>query len=121
MTIERQTFSPRLRFGKWAGLYLGLIAASGDQQIVTNTIFGECPEWSRELVLTVGAVCTALALLGAIVSWRARGALPDDSNASTVLLTDRFIATLSAIFALVCVLVIVFGTTAGLILECERF
>ena len=121
MSVERQTFSARLRFGKWVGLWLGLLAAFADQQIVANTVYARCPDNSQTFVLGVGGVCAVIALLGAAVSWRTRQALPAESTASHALQTDRFIATLSAVFAAVCLLVIVFGTSAGLVLRCERF
>jgi hypothetical protein len=121
VTEQRQTFSQRARWGKWAGLYLGLMAAGGDHQIVSNTVFARCPEQSQAFTLTVGAVCAVIALAGAAISWSARRAIPAAPTTSVVLRTDRFIATLSTGFAILCLLLILFATTAGLILRCERF
>jgi hypothetical protein len=121
MALERQTFSMRARWGKWAGLYLGLIAAFGDQQIVTNAVYARCPEQAQGFTLIVGGVCAALALAGAAISWFTRQSLPAISTTSAALRTDRFIATLSAGFAVLALLLVLFGTTAGLILRCERF
>jgi hypothetical protein len=121
VAVERQTHPARARWRKWAGFWLGLTAAFADHQIVSNTVFARCPENSQSLTLTVGAVCAAIALVGAAISWSTRQALPDASTASAVLRTDRFIATLSATIALLSLLVILFGTTAGLVLRCERF
>lgn len=120
MSADRQTFSRRLRFGKWAGAALGLIAAVAFHQIATNVVYARCPAQSAAFVLTLGAIWGPVALGGAILSWRTREALPDASTASAVLRTDRFIATLCAAFAFVCLLFIVFGATAGVILRCER-
>lgn len=120
MLSERQTFSARLRYGKWAGLYMGPLAAFANQQIVATIVYADCPAHSAALVLGVGAACAAIGLLGALVSWRTRQALPSEHTASAALRTDRFIATLSAIFAVICMLLTVFGTPAGWILRCER-
>ena len=117
----RQAFSRRLRWGKWAGAYLGLLAAIADHQIVSNSVFARCPAASAAFTLTVGGVCAAIALLGATLSWRTRQALPETSTADATLRTDRFIATLSALLAFVCLLFILFATAAGLILRCERY
>lgn len=120
MSSERNTFSARLRFGKWAGFYAGTLAALAHQQIVTMTVFARCPENSEALVLGLGATCSLLALAGAIYSWRTRQALPHEDTASTTLRADRFIATLAAVFAAFCVLFILFATAAGFILRCQR-
>jgi hypothetical protein len=121
MAVERQTYSMRARWGKWAGFWLGLAAAFGDHQIVSNTVFARCPDNSQSFTLTVGAVCAAIALTGAAISWFTRQALPASPTTSAVLRTDRFVATLSVLLAVLSFLVIVFGTTAGLFLRCERF
>lgn len=121
MSHERQTFSMRLRIGKWAGFILGTLAALADQQIVATVVYARCPVRSEVLVFGVSAACAALGLLGALLSWRARQMLPSEESASATLRTDRFIATLSSVFAAFCVLFIVFASTAGGILRCDRF
>jgi hypothetical protein len=47
-------------------------------------------------------------------------ALPAGEDASASRRTDRFIAAVSLLLACISTLAIVFGTTAGLILRCER-
>ena len=121
MAVERQTFSLRARWAKWAGFWLGLMAAFADHQIVSNTVFARCPAHSQSFTVTVGLVCAAIALAGAAISWVARQTLPGGPTASATLRTDRFIATLSAAIAVMSLLLIAFGTTAGLFLRCERF
>jgi hypothetical protein len=121
MSVQRQTSSARLRAGKWAGLALGPLAALADQQIVATTVFARCPENSVALTLGVGFACALVAGLGAALSWRARQATPHAPTTDLTLRTDRFIATLSAVFAMMCLLFILFATPAGLILRCERF
>jgi hypothetical protein len=120
MTQKRQTFSIRTRFGKWAGSWLGASAWFADQQIVAATAYAKCPASSYEFVTTVGVVCAAVAILGAWLSWRARQMLPAGETASASFRTDRFIATLSLLLAVIALLAIIFGTAAGLILRCER-
>jgi hypothetical protein len=120
MGSERQTFSARLRFGKWAGFYLGTFAAVAHQQIVTMTVYARCPVNSDALVLGIGAICAIIGSFGAIYSWRTRQALPHEDTSSTTLRADRFLATLAAAFAAFCVLFIIFAATAGVILRCER-
>jgi hypothetical protein len=46
--------------------------------------------------------------------------LPAGPNAGDHARTDRFLAALSMLLAGISILAIVFGTTAGLILRCER-
>jgi hypothetical protein len=120
MVVKRQTFSPRLRFTKWAGFYFGTFAALADQQIVSTFVYARCPVQNDALVIGVGAVCAVIGLFGAFLSLRARQSLPKGDLASADVRVDRFIATLSGVFALFCVLFIVFATPAGLILQCER-
>jgi hypothetical protein len=120
MSVERQTFSTKLRIGKWLGFILGTMAALADQQITATTIYARCPVRSDLFVISVGAVCAAIGMIGAFISWRTRQELPSEESASASLRTDRFVATLSAVFALFCVLFILFATVAGLILRCER-
>jgi hypothetical protein len=120
MTIERQAVSWRARFGKWAGAWLGTAAWFADQQIVSMTAYADCPAKSPELTVGVGVACAFVALLGGWYSWRARSAIPAGETPSASLRTDRFIATLSLALACIAILAIVFGTTAGLILRCER-
>lgn len=120
MAVRRQTFSAKLRIGKWLGMVLGAIAALGHHQIVTNTVFARCPVHSEPFVVGMGIFWGLVALIGALGSLRTRQALPKEETADASLRTDRFIATLSMIFAVLCALFILFATPAGLILRCER-
>lgn len=120
MVIQRQTFSAKLRIGKWLGLALGTVAAIAHHQIVTNTIYARCPGNSEGFVLWMGALWGFIALVGAFLSWRTRQTLPKAHTADASLRTDRFVATLSMIFAAFCALFIIFATPAGMILGCER-
>ncbi len=120
MAIQRQTFSSKLRVGKWLGVPLGAIAAIAHHQIVTNTVYARCPVQSDAFVIGMGVLWACVGLIGAYVSWRTRRALPTQSTADASLRTDRFIATLSSLFAILCVLFVVFATPAGMILRCER-
>lgn len=120
MVVQRQTFSAKLRIGKWLGWPLGALAAIAHHQIVTNTIYARCPVQSDAFVIGMGALWAFVGLIGAILSWRARQALPSEGTADASLRTDRFIATLSSMFAFFCVLFIIFSVPAGMILRCER-
>jgi hypothetical protein len=120
MNTTRQTFSARIRFGKWAGAWLGALAWFADQQLVSMTAYANCPVRTHEFTVSVAVGCILLACAGAWASWRARRALPDNSTASPSLKTDRFIATMSLAIAALSILAIVFGTAAGVILRCER-
>jgi hypothetical protein len=120
MVVQRQTFSAKLRIGKWLGVALGSTAAIAHHQMVTNTIYARCPVQSETFVIGMGVLWGVVALIGAILSWRTRQALPKEDTADASLRTDRFVATLSMIFAALCVLFILFATPAGLILRCER-
>jgi hypothetical protein len=120
MVIQRQTFSVRARFGKWAGFFFGTLAALADQQIISTSVYARCPEQSAAFVVSIGAVCALIGLIGAAMSFRVRQSLPKEQTASAALRADRFIATLAGAFALFCVLFIIFATPAGMILGCER-
>ena len=120
MVIKRQTFSARARFGKWAGFFSGTFAALADQQIISTSVFARCPVQSDVFVVSVGALCALIGLVGAAISLGVRQSLPKEATASAAMRADRFIATLSGAFALFCVLFIIFATPAGMILRCER-
>jgi nitrate reductase gamma subunit len=119
MSTQRQSVPLSMRFGKWSGALLGGIAWFADQQIIATTAFANCPAYSRELAVAVGAGCGLVALLGGLHSWHVRRTLSEDDPSSTAR-TDRFIATISLLLAVISILAIVFGTTAGVIFRCER-
>ena len=120
MSTERQAHSPLQRFGKWSGSWLGTIAWFADQQIISMTVYANCPERTHALAVGVGAVCAVVALVGGLHSWRVYQSLPAGEGASATRRTDRFIAALSILLACISILAIIFGTTAGVILRCER-
>jgi hypothetical protein len=120
MNLERSTYSPLERFGKWSGSWLGTLAWVADQQIMSMTVYANCPARTLALAVGIGAACAVLAIVGGLHSWRVYRALPTGEGASASHRTDRFIAALSLLLACIAILAIVFGTTAGLILRCER-
>jgi hypothetical protein len=120
MTVERSTATPWSRFGKWSGAWLGTFAWIADQQIVAMTVYASCPPRTHALAVGVGAACAVLALLGGWQSLRVYRSLPAGEGASASWRTDRFIAAISILLACISLLAIVFGTTAGVILRCER-
>jgi hypothetical protein len=120
MSSERST-APRLaRFGKWSGAWLGTIAWFADQQIMSMTVYANCPERTHALAIGVGAASALLALIGGLHSWSVYRSLPAGEGASASRRTDRFIAAVSLLLACISMLAIIFGTTAGVILRCER-
>ena len=120
MSAERHNYSPWHRFGKWSGAWLGTLAWFADQQIVSMTAYTSCPPRSRALAVGVGVACGLLALMGGLHSWRVWRVLPAGPTAGDRTRTDRFIAALSMLLAGISILAIVLGTTAGVILRCER-
>lgn len=121
MSSERRSLPSKRAVGKWVGLFAGVTAWVADQQIVATTVYAGCPARSMLFVLGVGAACLCLAVGGGVISWRVLNALPAAEKASVSARTDRFIATLSVFMATICALAIVFASSAGLILRCERF
>jgi hypothetical protein len=99
-------------------MVLGALAWFADQQIVAATVYAKCPVRSHAFAVGVGVLCALMAILGGLQSWRARRALTDADDVG--LRTDRFIATLSICFAVISLLAVIFGSTAGMILRCER-
>jgi hypothetical protein len=120
MSAQRHGYSPWIRFGKWSGGWLGTLAWVADQQIVSMTAYASCPPRSQALAVGVGLACGLLALVGGLHSWRAWRVLPAGPTVGDHTRTDRFIAVLSMLLASISILAIVFGTTAGVILRCER-
>jgi hypothetical protein len=120
MSSER-TVAPRLtRFAKWSGAWLGTLAWAADQQVVSWITYANCPPRTHALALGVGVICAAVALLGGWHSFLVYRALPSGEEVSAIRRTDRFIALLSVLLACISLLAIIFGTTAGVILRCER-
>jgi hypothetical protein len=120
MSAEREESSPWKRFGKWSGAWLGTLAWIADQQIVSMMVYANCPPRSHALAVGVGVACALLALTGGLHSWRVWRVLPAGPIVGDHTRTDRFIAALSVLLAAISILAIVFGTTAGVILRCER-
>ena len=120
MTAERTTASKRARFAKWSGSWLGTLAWFADQQVVSWTAYAQCPPRSQALAIGVGVACAVIALVGGWQSWRVYSALPEGEVASASRRTDRFIAAISVSLACIALLAIIFGTSAGVILRCER-
>ena len=120
MTVERSTAGKWSRFAKWSGAWLGTLAWVADQQVVSWTAYAQCPPRSHAFAVGVGAACALIALLGGWQSWRAYSALPRGEDASASRRTDRFVAAMSVLLACIALLAIIFGTSAGVILRCER-
>ena len=113
--VSLQAFKAQGRYRKWAGLWLGALAWFADQQVVSMTAYAHCPQRSPAFVVWVGTVCALVAIVGGCLSLSARRA-----HSYSPAGTDRFIATLSMLLACVSLLAIILGTSAGLILRCER-
>ena len=120
MDETREHLSTYVRYGKWAGLYGGVLALIAHQQIVSNWVYMRCPANPPLLVFTMATICGLIAIATGIWSWSVRQALRSDSEAHVSVKTDRFIASLSAVLAVVIVLFIVFSSAAALFLRCER-
>jgi hypothetical protein len=120
MSEERHKHSLWYRCGKWSGAWLGTLAWFADQQIVSMTAYTSCPPRSHAFAVGVGLACAVLAVTGGLHSWLIWRALPAGPTVGDHTRTDRFIAALSMLLAAISILAIVFGTTAGVILRCER-
>jgi hypothetical protein len=110
----------RIRIGKWSGLWCGALAALIDQQVVSQTIYTKCPVTTPQLALTVGLLCALLSLFGAIFSAITYRRLPSSEEGSASARTDRFIAALSILMACFALVFVIFASSAGLFLRCER-
>jgi hypothetical protein len=108
------------RFGKWSGSWLGTLAWIADQQIMSMTVYANCPPRTHALATGVGAACAVLALIGGLHSLSVYRALSPGEDVSATRRTDRFVAAMSVLLACIAILAIIFGTTAGVILRCER-
>jgi hypothetical protein len=120
VSAEREVHPRLQRFGKWSGSWLGVSAWFMDQQIMSWTVYANCPPRTHALAVAVGAVCAVLALVGGLHSWSIYRALPPGEDASATRRTDRFIAAMSILLACISILAIIFGTTAGVIFRCEH-
>jgi hypothetical protein len=120
ISTERRTIPMRTRIGKWSGLWCGAAAAFLDQQVVAQTIYTKCPEGSTQFALTVGMVCALISLFGAVFSAVTYRNLPSSEDGSASARTDRFIAALSILMACFALLFVIFASSAGLFLRCER-
>jgi hypothetical protein len=92
-----------------AGLILGPIAWAANQQFTSTYIYAKCGSTSLTLVLSSGIVCACLAVVGLLLSWRAKGSAPNSS-------TTSFTATLGTLSGAIALLVIIAGTIAGFLL-----
>lgn len=119
-SVERRTVPMRIRIGKWSGLWCGALAALLDQQVVSQSIYTKCPPQSTQFTLLVGALCLAIGLFGAIFSAATYLRLPSAATGSASARTDRFIAALSVLMACFAVVFILFASSAGWFLRCER-
>jgi hypothetical protein len=120
ISTERRTIPMHIRIGKWSGLWCGAVAAFIDQQAVSQTIYTKCPVGTTQFTLIVGASCFFLALFGAIFSTLTYRQLPSSEESSASARTDRFIAGLSILMACFAILFVIFASSAGLFLRCER-
>ena len=120
MSSERQVHSRSQRFAKWSGAWLGTLAWFADQQVMSWTVYANCPPRTHALAVGVGAACALVALFGGLHSFGVYRGLPAGEETSASRRTDRFIAALSILLACISLLAIIFGTTAGVILRCER-
>lgn len=120
MDTARESSSSFGRYGKWAGLYGGVIGVFAHQQINSSWIYAYCPANTLALVLAIGASCAVLCLITGAWSWHVRRALRHDEAAHVSTNTDRFIASLSAAMAVIGLMFIVFASLAAWFLQCQR-
>jgi hypothetical protein len=108
-----------MRMEKWSGFALGPLAWFIDQQLVSGSSYVKCPDFDNVFAIGAGAICAAIALVGILGSTHARRRLQRQPQAGTSS-ADLFIATGSAGVAAISLLAIFFGTTASVILQCQR-
>jgi hypothetical protein len=120
MDAARETLPAHVRYGKWAGLYGAVLALIAHQQITSSWMQVRCPPSPPALVLTTAIICGFIAIATGVWSWSVRQSLRRDPDAHATMKADRFIASISAAFAVVSVLFIVFSSVAVLFLRCER-
>jgi hypothetical protein len=92
-----------------AGLIMGAAAWLIDQQLTSNLTYARCDVAHPAVVLTIGAVCAALAAVGCVLSWRAMRTTDGTPMSS-------FTAYLGMLASAYAILVVIAGTAAGLIL-----
>jgi hypothetical protein len=117
---NRETLPTYVRYGKWAGLWGGVIGIFVHQQLNSTWIYTRCPQNTLRFVLSFAIACALLSILTGIWSWSVRQSLGSDSDAHPTTKTDRFIASLSAAMAIFGVLFIAFATAAAWFLQCQR-
>jgi len=120
MEPTRETLSTYVRYGKWAGLWGGVLGIFVHQQFNSTWIYARCPERTLYFVLSFAAACSLLSLATGLWSWSVRRSLRDDRDAHISMKTDRFIATLSAAIALIGIVFIAFASAAAWFLQCQR-
>jgi len=112
------------RFASWLSAWAGLVAApaawTAHQQILADVTYGRCDASGAPLALAVGLVAAVVAIAAGLVSfraWRRSGEPASGAHDEP----RRFVAALSAMAAVLFLLVILIQTLAGLILpECAR-
>jgi TRAP-type C4-dicarboxylate transport system permease small subunit len=116
----RETLPTRVRYGKWAGLYGGVIATFVHQQVNSTWIYARCPERTLRFVLIFAIACASFSIVLGAWSWSVRQSLRHDAGAHLTTKTDRFIASLSAAIALIGVAFVAFSSAAAWFLQCQR-
>src|SRR4051794_16310832 len=97
------------RWSARSGLILGPVAWAVNQQFTSTFTYAKCGAASVSVVLASGILCASIAIAGLLLSWSAWRSTPDES-------LTRFTATLGVLAAVLFLLVIVAGTTAGFLL-----
>jgi len=120
MEPSRETIPTHVRYGKWAGLWGGVIGIFVHQQVSSTWIYARCPERTLQFVLSFAVACALVSLITGLWSWSVRHSLREDLDAHITVKTDRFIATLSAAIALLGIVFIAFASAAAWFLQCQR-
>jgi TRAP-type C4-dicarboxylate transport system permease small subunit len=116
----RETLSTSTRYGKWAGMYGGVIATFVHQQVNSTWIYARCPERTLRVIMIFATACALFSIITGVWSWGVRQSLRADAGAHATTKTDRFIATLSAAIAVIGVVFIAFASAAAWFLQCQR-
>jgi hypothetical protein len=117
---NRETLSRNVRYGKWAGLWGGVIGFFVHQQFNSTWIYVHCPERTLSFVLGFASACALVSIVTGLWSWNVRQSLRHDAETHITIKTDRFIASMSAAMAVIVVLFIAFSSAAAWFLQCQR-
>jgi hypothetical protein len=120
MDANRETLPRWVRYGKWAGLWGGVIGLFVHQQLNATWIYVRCPERTLHVVLGFASFCALISILTGLWSWRVRQSLRQDPEAHITVKADRFIASLSAAMTVIAILFIAFSSAAAWFLQCQR-